>query len=140
MSSYFSERLHIALRLVKESDSISRPSLSFCLSASRIAPSSALELEANLKPVFSSLIFMFLLLLSLYHTPIPADAFSHPFFIADPPVLIFVNRPDGSIHSFIFGSSLRGWNGSFFLDLCPSTFPSVLILPIIPCFGLVSGL
>ena len=77
----------------------------------------------SLKP---SLIFMFLLLPSLYHTPIPADAFSHSLFIADALVLIFVNSPDGSIASAIFGSSLRGWNGSFFLDLCPSTFPVFL--------------
>ena len=44
-SSYLSEGLHIVLKLVKESDSTSNSPVSFCLTASRIAPSSALELE-----------------------------------------------------------------------------------------------
>ena len=56
MSSYLPDGLQIALKLVRESDSISRSSTSFCLSASGIAPSSALEFEAVLasSPTFSS--------------------------------------------------------------------------------------
>jgi len=45
MSSYLSAYVQIALRLVRESDSI-LSSDSFCLNASRIAPSSAREFEA----------------------------------------------------------------------------------------------
>src|SRR5258706_319511 len=41
MSSYLIESLQIAFRLDSESDSITRLSISFCLSASRIAPNSA---------------------------------------------------------------------------------------------------
>ena len=83
--------VHIALRLVRESDSISRSSDSFRLNASRIAPSSAREFEAGFVscPVILSLIFR--TLPSAYHTPIPAVAFSHPLLTADPSVapLIF---------------------------------------------------
>jgi hypothetical protein len=45
----------MALRLVSESDSITRSSSSFCLSASRIAPNSALELDAIFAPCVFSL-------------------------------------------------------------------------------------
>ena len=70
--------MQIALRLVRESDSISRSSDSFCLKASRIAPSSAHEFEAGLGPLPFMLSLMFLALPSAYQTPIPAVAFSHP--------------------------------------------------------------
>src|SRR5258706_10402028 len=83
MSSYLIESLQIAFRLDSESDSITRLSISFCLSASRIAPNSALELDAYSLPCVSNFSAMFQLLPSVYHTPIPVVAFSHPFWIAD---------------------------------------------------------
>jgi len=45
-SSRFSAWEQFALRVVSETDSICRSSLSFCLRASSIAPSSARELDA----------------------------------------------------------------------------------------------
>ena len=82
--------MHIALRLDNEPDSITRSSSSFRLSASSIALSSALELEVGWFCWFSSFSAMFRLLPSAYQTPIPADAFSHPFFPADPSVFIVI--------------------------------------------------
>ena len=128
-SSYLSAYVHIALRLVRESDSISRSSNSFRLSASRIAPSSAREFEAGFVscPVMLSLIF--LALPSAYHTPIPAIAFSHPLLTADPSVLIVVCHPLGSIVGFILGGSLLLMNGSLSFDLWPGILPEILIPP-----------
>jgi len=47
-SSYFVESLHIAFKLVSESDCMIKSSTSFCLSVSRMALSPALELDGGL--------------------------------------------------------------------------------------------
>jgi hypothetical protein len=129
----------MALRLVTESDSIVRSSLSFCLRASSIAPSSARELDAVLGPLPSSFSAMFRSLPFAYQTPMPADAFSHPFFVADPSVLIVVCLPLGVILPSILAGVLSLW-GSLALDLCPGMFPSILIPPSRLCVDLGSGL
>ena len=139
MSSYFSDRLHIALKLDRASDSISRSSVSFRLSASRIAPSSALELEAAFPSGHLSLRAIFLVHPSLYHTPIAAAAFSHPLRIAEPSVLIVANPPQ-LIKLFSLAGSLSLWNGSNLLDLCPAILPNTLIPPSKLCSVLVSAL
>ena len=70
-----SDSLHIALGLDGDSDSIFRSSASFCPSASRIALSSALELEAYLSSWFSRFRALLRLLPSAYYTPVPARHF-----------------------------------------------------------------
>jgi len=104
--------VHIALRLVNESDSISRSSVSFCLSTSRIAPSSARELDTTLSPWLSILSLIFLLLPSAYQAPIPADAFSQPLRTAEPSVLTVARPPVSSISLFTLAGSLSLRNGS----------------------------
>jgi len=132
--------VQIALRLVRESDSISRSSDSFCLNASRIAPSSACEFEAGFGPHPFMLSLMFLMLPSVYQTPIPAVAFSQPLLTANLSVLILVYHPLGSIAWFILGGFLSLRNGSFSLNLWPGIFPRILIPPSVQWSGLVSGL
>jgi len=139
-SSYFSECVHIAFRLVSESDSISKSSVSFCLSASSMAASSARELDAILDSSFVNFIAMFRLLPSGYHTPMPAVAFSQPLFTAEPSVLIFAKPPPGSMSFLVLAGLLSLRNGSPSFDLCPGIFPKILIPPSRQCVDLVSGL
>jgi len=106
-----------------ESDSISKSSDSFCLSASRIALSSAREFEGGIDPCPFMLSLMFRALPSAYQTPIPAVAFSHPLLTADPSVLILVCHPLGSITGFILGGALPLRKGSLSFDLCPGNVP-----------------
>src|SRR5258708_38816560 len=85
--------MQIDLRLVKVFNSIIRSSVSFCLSASRIAPSLALEFDASPVSLVINLREIFLSLSSVYQTPTPAVAFSQQFFTAKPSVLIMVVLP-----------------------------------------------
>jgi len=118
-SSYLGESMHIALRLVSESDSISRSSVSFCLSTSRIAPSSAQELDAILSPWLSS----------------PSLIDVSPAFISIP-----AHPPVGSISLFTLAGSLSLRKGSLAFDLCPGNLPKILMPSSRLCVDLVSGL
>ena len=140
MSSYFMDSLHIAFRLESKSDSIIRSSVSFCLSASSIAPSSALEFDACSFPWDGSFSTMFHLFPLAYYMLIPALVFSHLLWTADPSVFIVTWMRLEFIASFIFAGGFSGWYWSLFLDLCPCVFPKILILPRMSWFILVSGL
>jgi len=102
-----SERVQIALSLVRESDSITRSSVSSCLSASRVAPSYAWEL--GVVPVVAILILIFPSLPSAYHTLIPAAVLSHPFMVAVLPVPVILVLPFGSNLSSILVGFFSGW-------------------------------
>ena len=116
-SPYLSESVRTALRLVRECNSISRSSVSFYLSVSRIAPSSVLELDAISPPWLMICSDISCLLLSEYHTPMPAFAFSQPMLIADPSVLITAHPLLRSgLSSILAGSSPLG-KGPF-LSIC----------------------
>src|SRR5258708_35837028 len=85
--------MQIDLRLVKVFNSIIRSSVSFCLSASRIAPSLALEFDATPISLVINLREIFLSLSSVYQTSTPCVAFSQQFFTAKPSALIVVVLP-----------------------------------------------
>ena len=105
-----------------------------------MAPNSAHKLDAILDSWFFSFIVMFRLLLSAYQTPMPAVVFSHPFFMAEPLVLIFARSPPGSMSFLILVGLLSLWNRSLSLDLWPGIFLKILIPPSVQCADLVSGL
>ena len=83
---------------------------------------------------------IFLLLLSLYHTPIPPSAFSHLLLVADPSVLTVTWHRLGIGSVFILAGGLSSWYGSLFFDLCPGIFLDILIPLSRLWFALVSGL
>jgi len=140
MSSYLSECVQIALRLERESDTISSSSSTFCRSACRIAPSSALEFEIVISLWLTNLRDIFLLLLSSYQTPMPADAFSHHFRIVEPSVLILEILLICSICCTILAGFFGLACASLSFDLCPGVLPRILMLPNRQCLDLVSGL
>jgi len=77
---------------------------------------------------------------SAYQTPIPADAFSQPLWMADPSVYIVTWVPLGSSLVSPLAGLLSGMNGSILPDLCPRNFLKFLIIPSRQCLDLVSGL
>ena len=70
----------------------------------------------------------------------PAEAFSHPFLIADLSVLSLVNQLLGCILSFILVGALSLAKSSLSFDLWPGRLLKILIPSNILCVDLVSGL
>lgn len=75
-----------------------------------------------------------------YHTPIPAIAFSHPFLIVDPSVLMAIDPPLRATASSVLARFLSRRKGSLFVELWPGLLPKILIPPSMLCFDLLTGL